>query len=450
MPKSAPFLCFHLAVAAAALALPAGAFCQTSTPGPKPDKPAPVYAVGLPLAGDSPGNLAIRIYDKDGGPIPKDPVPFIPTDLWQVAVYLKSGDRLVPAGDRLPAGDHAPASPFVNVKSVTPAKAYERTGQLILRTSGAFDASNFAQYTIEVSFLGGKELVTGSAAAASKPASSKSGCQPLTDVLATAGYYVNYCLSGIWVPQVGSHPLYSTNSNFAFAHGVGERARSGMFGITAQESADSSVVLDPNAFAASVFYRAFLPIRQETIDRIPGLVSVIFNWNLATVEFDRKKKNTNLGTNVNLITAPELAFNFALPANFGGELDTGIETGHNFKNNMNPDGFGTVFRGLLGAQLARVYTAPKSMRPVKTVKFSSRYQARILADNEVITRSVHGKLVPYAGRQTRNWVSTELDFMFTDNIGITLKHDYGELPPGFIVIENRATVGFTIQSSPSK
>jgi hypothetical protein len=117
---------------------------------------------------------------------------------------------------------------------------------------------------------------------------------------------------------------------------------------------------------------------------------------------------------------------------------------------MNPDGFGTVFRGLLGAQLARVYTAPKSMRPVKTVKFSSRYQARILADNEVITRSVHGKLVPYAGRQTRNWVSTELDFMFTDNIGITLKHDYGELPPGFIVIENRATVGFTIQSSPSK
>jgi hypothetical protein len=37
--------------------------------------------------------------------------------------------------------------------------------------------------------------------------------------------------------------------------------------------------------------------------------------------------------------------------------------------------------------------------------------------------------------------------MFTRNVGVTLKHDYGALPPGYVVIENRATVGFTVQSS---
>ena len=73
---------------------------------------------------------------------------------------------------------------------------------------------------------------------------------------------------------------------------------------------------------------------------------------------------------------------------------------------------------------------------------------RLLADDEVITKSVHGKLVPYQGHQARNWVSTEFDFMFTSNFGITLKHDYGALPPSYIFIENRASVGFTLQSKP--
>jgi hypothetical protein len=37
--------------------------------------------------------------------------------------------------------------------------------------------------------------------------------------------------------------------------------------------------------------------------------------------------------------------------------------------------------------------------------------------------------------------------MFTKNFGLTLKHDYGALPPGYVFVENRGTVGFTLQSS---
>jgi hypothetical protein len=87
------------------------------------------------------------------------------------------------------------------------------------------------------------------------------------------------------------------------------------------------------------------------------------------------------------------------------------------------------------------------VKALNKIKISSQYQTRLLFENEVITRSVHGKLIPYEGHQARNRVSTEFDYMFTKNVGVTIRHDYGALPPGYVVIENRATVGFTVQSS---
>jgi len=237
---------------------------------------------------------------------------------------------------------------------------------------------------------------------------------------------------------VGSHPLYTTNSNFSAALKLGP----GSIGLSAQEAADSSVVLDPNTFNSAVFYNSVI-VRSTSI---PGLMGIEFDWNLAKAEFDRKKKNTNLGTNVNLITSPQLSFPIDLSHGFGMEIDTGIEAGHNFKNNINPNGFGTVFRGLLGAQAGKIFTPKKALKSLKQIKYATQYQVRLLADDEVITKSVHGKLVPYQGHQARNWVSTSFDFMFTSNFGITLKHDYGALPPSYVFIENRASVGFTLQS----
>jgi hypothetical protein len=425
----------------ALLLLPRLAFCQG-------------FILGPPSAGTGAGELQVGISSKSDGSAP----PFETVgnkDFWRVTVYRKSGARLVPAA--------------VEVTGVSQTSLYTATGIVLLSTSAtdSLDA-NLNPLVVEVTFLGGPAILSAwfpadgtpkGPRASSSPSAPKSaeaqsssqaassststGCAAPASASGNGGFYYNYCLSGIWVPQVGSHPLYSTNSNFLLGEGLAHHT---MFGLAAQESADSSVVLDPNAFSSAIFFRG--PIWEKGAG-VMGihLNSVRFNWNIATVEFDRKKKNTNLGTNVNLITAPELLFPFSLPYYFGLELTTGIEAGENFRNNVNPDGFGEVFRGLLGAELMRIFTYPKPHPILKTIKFTSQYRARLLEENEVITRSLHGKLVAGEGHQTRNWVSTEVDFMFTLNFGVTLKHDYGALPHGFVFIENRASVGFTLQGS---
>jgi hypothetical protein len=74
------------------------------------------------------------------------------------------------------------------------------------------------------------------------------------------------------VPQVGSHPLYSTNSNFSLAQKWGP----GSIGLRAQEAADSSVVLDPNSFSSAIFYQAIL----KNSPPVPHVMGIYFNWNL--------------------------------------------------------------------------------------------------------------------------------------------------------------------------
>ena len=433
----------YLSALAVALALPASAFCQG-------------YVLSAPSADNNPdgtvipGALQIGVSRNPGGAIP--PCSELnDNSFWRVTVYRPVNGRMV-------------TDPLV-VSPASPLACDAATGTVHLATNATYSLNaNTSPIVVEVEFLGGQAVATSlfprngtpikpaaqggnppSAPNSSNPAQpasgSVAGCGPAAGPQPASGFYTNYCLSGTWVPQVGSHPLYSTDSNFVLAHSV---PGSGMFGLAARESVASSIVLDPNAFASSVFYKTFI----ASTTSIPHLSSVIFNWNLATVEFDRKKKNTNLGTNVNLVTAPQFDFPIYLPRGFGAELDTGVEFGHNFKNNTDLNGFGTVFRGLLGVQLMyiRAPASPKSR--LKTFKAFSQYQGRFLADDEVITRSIQGTLKPFEGHQTRNWVSTEFDFMFTKNFGLTLRHDYGELPPGFVVIENRATVGIVVQSAP--
>jgi hypothetical protein len=398
-----------------------------------------------PGVSPTPGELSINISQKLNGDTVTPPVASVnDAAFWHVTVYRK-----MQAGAPL-----APMVPAVAVQRVVLASDYPRSGLLTLQTSATYplNPDGDPALVIEVNYLGGGTLTTqtltprppaGSGAApatttTSSGSGSPTGCNA-SQVFNPGATYAHYCLSGSWVPQVGSHPLYSADSSFVLGKGFGTST----LGLRAQESVDNSVVLDPNVFNAAIFYQQVLPLWSTR-----HLMKPILVWNIATAEFDRKKKNTNLGTNVNLITAPEIA----QPFSFGGlgvELDAGIEGGKNFKNNINPNGFGPVFRGLLGAQAAYIFFFnPHST--LKEIKIGSQYQVRIPEYNEVITRSVHGKLVPFEGHQARNWVSTEVDFMFTSNFGLTLKHDYGALPPGYVFIENRATIGLTVQSAQPK
>jgi hypothetical protein len=381
---------------------------------------------------DQTGQLQVNVTETSKGIITFPDVKRLSDPaFWRVTVFNKSKEN----------ANLVQAAP-VSVTAVNPAADYQRSGQVTLITTATYSLDPYPKTPIivKVDFLGGESLATTTLPTAiSPPPAPAAGCNagPITRQPGTS--YINYCLSGIWIPQVGSHPLYTSNSDIS----IGQKWGPGSFGIRTQESADSSTVVDPNAFSAAIFYQAVLANSSP----IPHVMGAYINWNLATVEFDRKKKNTNLGTNVNLITAPELVIPVSL-GRFGGlDLDEGIEAGHNYKNNINPNGFGTVFRDLLAAQYSKIFTPKQPTKALNKIKITSQYQTRLLFDNEVITRSVHGVLIPHEGHQARNWVSTEFDYMFTKTLGFTLKHDYGALPPGYVFIENRATVCFTLQSA---
>ena len=241
------------------------------------------------------------------------------------------------------------------------------------------------------------------------------------------------CLSGIWIPEVGSHPLYSTNSDIYLLHD----SPVGYVGLRASEEANSSLVVDPNVFKTGLFDQIVISDQERGPSE-----GILLNWDLLTTEFDRKKKNSNLGTNLNLITAPIFGFPFHVPYNIGFELNAGFETGRNLKNNIDPNGFGFLFRGLLGAQAEKII--PKRWK-FDSMKILSTYQVRLPEEAEVFTREIHGALTPFQGTQARHYVSTSFNFMFSKTFGLTLQHEYGALPPGYVLLDNRASVGFTFQ-----
>ena len=366
------------------------------------------------------------------------PPPEVVRDVsrWRVTVFRKGEPQ-------------KPMAQTLSLTTIVPSANYSVLGIVTLQTgaSGSLDPSvDRSILSVQIDFLFGdsvaQTVLTGGASPPAGGASQmgmKGGCGSGTHSGLVGETYLNFCLSGIWIPQVGSHPLYSTNSNFA----VARNWLGGSIGAAGQESADSSIVLDPNAFNAGFFYQRFLATHGPAAIHLFG---AILNWRFVGTEFDRKKKNTNLGTNVNLVTAPQVALPFDLGHGVGFEIDLGIEAGKNYKNNINPNGFGEVFRGVPGAQIARIIQKPA--KNLAAINLSAQYQVRIPAESEVLTRSIHGKLFPFQGTQARHYATAEVDFMFTKNFGLTMKYDYGALPPGFVWIRSRATVGLTVQSAP--
>jgi hypothetical protein len=84
------------------------------------------------------------------------------------------------------------------------------------------------------------------------------------------------------------------------------------------------------------------------------------------------------------------------------------------------------------------------------IKVTSDYTARIPAVNEIFTYtnyiSATGKTVnlPVLSHQVRNHVKNEIDVPVKGPFTITVKHEYGELPPGFRVVHNTVSIGVTI------
>jgi hypothetical protein len=280
------------------------------------------------------------------------------------------------------------------------------------------------------------------------------GLVPATSKQSAAIYF-----SGLYSPGIGSPPQYSIDAvvNPQF-HLSNYNPCDPRLGLNAQVKTDKRPTVDPDSYTVSPSFSMFiLGCGADNQTRFSGR-SVLLTWNVIGPEFEAKGKDLNvvsapmISDFFRLWPLPSTATNTKEPFTAYLSPTIGLEFGTNTKNGLDPGGSGTVFRGVAGADLSARYLLSKTF-VIKKILLSSSYRARIPAFSEISTNTV---MVPGSTKPkdifslssaTRNHVQSELDFMFTDAWGITLKHEYGRIPPAFRLVDNTASVGLVFMFS---
>lgn len=236
--------------------------------------------------------------------------------------------------------------------------------------------------------------------------------------------------SGTAVGARGSKPLYSFESKLGYLFSLKQK---GALGPRAEVNAASESNIDPDSIKASLSYEkvfVFGPAR-----------GFILRSDALGLEFDTENRTRNLMT--------ELDGTFVLPAARLGEnafatadFMAGFEGGHNYRHKLDEDGLGNLWRWKFGANVYFVALKPPIF---KRIDFSASYLVRILNSAEPFTKTVNDEDVTTLEKKARHHVGSDLDFMFSDSLGVTLKYRYGSLPPAFKFVDNSVSVGLTFK-----
>jgi hypothetical protein len=254
----------------------------------------------------------------------------------------------------------------------------------------------------------------------------------------------NY-LSGLYSPAIHSAAQYSIDAQGSFAKEV--IPAKVWLGAIATISTDNRPTADPDSFLVSGLLE-WVPKNQHFWhDRAQG---VLVDWDFAGLEFDRKT------TTKTFISSPvaEIPLRIYPRPNADSKFSLGLfpyvgfGTGTNLSNALNSSGSGFVFRGLAG--ISASFTAKTKWKWLSQIGVTSNYTARIPALGEIFTDthfiSATGKTVSLynISTKTRNHVKNQLDFTVAKPLSITVKHEYGELPPGFRRVDNKVSIGLTL------
>lgn len=265
--------------------------------------------------------------------------------------------------------------------------------------------------------------------------------------------------SGLYSPAIGNPPQFSVDAvlNPQF-HLSENNLCDPRLGFNAQIKTDKRPTVDPDSYVIAPSYSMFILGCGATSSARYSGRSVLFTWDIFGPEFEAK------GKDLNLVSAPMLSNFFRvwpLPSKATTTKESatvylsptiGLEVGTNTKNGLEANGSGVIFRGVMGVDLSVRYQPSKSF-VLKKVLLSASYRARIPAFSEISTNTV---MLPGSTKATdifslssvaRNHVQSELDFMFTDVWGITLKDEYGRIPPAFRLVENNASIGLVFMFS---
>jgi hypothetical protein len=251
-------------------------------------------------------------------------------------------------------------------------------------------------------------------------------------------------ISGTFAPAEGTSPSYTIDSKGKYVLKSFGRNGSSTLSATGDVSTDNKKTADPDSFHWSI------PVQHVWVNNSS------VQWGLLGMELD-KKANA-----INLVSAPSATWAFvhnfyvkdtahgSLPrvsASFELDFSGGLEFGDNVRNdfavvNKTSSGEGWFLRGVPSTTASLV--VPRILR-LNRISVSSSYTGRIPTSDELFLETRNQKKpVPLLTSQTRLYVENNLQFMFTDYIGMQIKHKYGSLPPAFSFVNNSGAVGLVI------
>jgi len=300
------------------------------------------------------------------------------------------------------------------------------------------------------------DVESGSVDTSSPPAVKQN---PNSIVAASSKQNAAFYFSGLYSPSIGSPPQYSID---AFVNPQFQLSSTNPcnpeLGLNAQIKTNQRPTVDPDSYIVAPTFSMFIHGCGAPSATLFFGQAVLLSWNIFGPEFEAK------GKDLNLVSAPMLTDFFRIWPLWSKGTSTkepftlylsptiGLELGTNIKNGSQPSGSGTIFRGVAGVDLSARFLPPKSFIFTK-VLLSASYRARMPAFSEISTNTITlpGNSKPQdvfsLSSATRNHIQSELDFMFTDAWGITLKHEYGRIPPAFRLVNNTASIGLVLMFS---
>jgi hypothetical protein len=123
----------------------------------------------------------------------------------------------------------------------------------------------------------------------------------------------------------------------------------------------------------------------------------------------------------------------------------GLETGGNVRSPVSGAYPGGIARPSAGLHFYLNFF--KSSAPGRQAFIESEYIRRWPLLSEPTFSNQSGTLVlTSVGTNPRDYVTTKVEYDFVDYFGITVQHDYGELPPVFTRVKNKYTIGLVLKT----
>jgi len=246
-------------------------------------------------------------------------------------------------------------------------------------------------------------------------------------------------LSGTWITQVHASPLYDQDDEVASPPLMFGREKLWKAGIEGTLNASDRPKCDADSYTLAVSIGRTYPVPLGG-----GPTNFDLSADVLRLEYSRADPAKNLLASVTgTVSFPiERKFDAAHSpvSTIDGHLGLGFELGHNQQNEIVPGGYGRIERAVPEASLSASFPGALG---VNAIRWTSTYRARLLGTREPFVDDEASNPITLGRNPRHDWTDA-VDVQISPLVGITLKHEYGALPPAFHQLNHRFTVAATV------